>query len=233
MNTDLLFPAPEWPSLPVEGGGHVPVARIFCVGRNYEAHAVEMGTQVDREAPFWFTKSPHAVIGSGATVAYPPGTEDYHHEIELVAVLGRGGFHVPASQADDFVLGYAAGLDMTRRDLQLAARAKGRPWDIGKDFEDSVVIGPVVPASRIGHPTRGRIALLVNGEVRQQADLADLAWKVPELIAHLSTLYHLRPGDVIMTGTPAGVGPVRPGDRLEGAVEGVGAVSLVVGPRGG
>ncbi len=233
MSNDLLFPAPQWPSLPVDGGGRVPVARIFCVGRNYEAHAAEMGTQVDREAPFWFTKSPHAVIASGATVAYPPGTEDYHHEIELVAVLGKGGFQVPASQANDLVLGYAAGLDMTRRDLQLAARAKGRPWDVGKDFEDSAVIGPVAPASRIGHPTRGRIALRVNGEVRQQADLTDLAWKVPELIAHLSTLYRLRPGDVIMTGTPAGVGPVRPGDRLEGTVDGVGAVLLVVGSRGG
>ena len=233
MSAALLFPAPAWPTLPVEGGGEVPVARIFCVGRNYAAHAAEMGTEVDREAPFWFTKSPHAVVGSGATVPYPPGTEDYHHEIELVAVLGRGGFRVSAAAAGDLVLGYAAGLDMTRRDLQLAARAKGRPWDIGKDFEDSAVIGPVTPASRIGHPARGRIALRVNGEVRQQADLADLAWKVPELIAQLSTLYSLRPGDVIMTGTPAGVGAVRPGDRLEGEVEGVGKVSLVVGPPRG
>jgi fumarylpyruvate hydrolase len=233
MSHGLLFPAPEWPTLPVEGGGRVPVARIFCVGRNYEAHAAEMGTSVDREAPFWFTKSPHAVVEGGATVPYPPGTEEYHHEIELVAVLGQGGFQVPAARANELVLGYAAGLDMTRRDLQLAARAKGRPWDIGKDFEESAVIGPVVPASRLGHPARGRIALRVNGEVRQQADLAELAWKVPELIAHLSTLYRLRPGDVIMTGTPAGVGPVRPGDRLEGEVEGVGRVSLVVGPRGG
>lgn len=231
MSDDLLFPAPAWPGLTIVGGGRVPVARIFCVGRNYEAHAAEMGTQVDRETPFWFTKSPHAVVASGATVAYPPGTGDYHHEIELVAVLGKGGFGIPAAQASDLVLGYAAGLDMTRRDLQLAARAKGRPWDIGKDFEQSAVIGPLMPVSRIGHPARGRIALRVNGEVRQQADLSDLAWKVPELIAHLSTLYRLRPGDVIMTGTPAGVGPVRPGDRLEGEVAGVGTVSLVVGPR--
>lgn len=230
MSTDLLFPAPEWPTLPVEGGGRVPVARIFCVGRNYEAHAAEMGMRVDREAPFWFTKSPHAVVESGATVPYPPGTEDYHHEIELVAVLGRGGVRVPAAEAEALVFGYAAGLDMTRRDLQLAARAKGRPWDIGKDFEESAVIGPVAPAARIGHPARGRIVLRVNGEVRQEADLADLAWTVPELIAHLSTLYRLRPGDVIMTGTPAGVGPVRPGDRLEGEVEGTGRVTLVVGP---
>jgi fumarylpyruvate hydrolase len=230
MNTALLFPAPEWPTLPVEGGGRVPVNRIFCVGRNYEAHAAEMGTKVDREAPFWFTKSPHAVIESGATVPYPPGTQDYHHEIELVAVLGRGGFRVPAAQANDLILGYAAGLDMTRRDLQQAARAKGRPWDTGKDFEQSAVIGPVVPAARLGHPVNGRIVLRVNGEVRQQADITELVWKVPELIAHLSTLYHLRPGDVVMTGTPAGVGPVRPGDRLEGEVEGVGQVSLVVGP---
>jgi fumarylpyruvate hydrolase len=231
MSAALVFPAPAWPTLPVTGGGRVPVARIFCVGRNYAAHAAEMGTEVDREAPFWFTKSPHAVIDSGAIVSYPPGTADYHHEIELVAVLARGGFRVPAEQANDLILGYAAGLDMTRRDLQLAARAKGRPWDIGKDFEDSAVIGPVAPASRIGHPVRGAIVLRVNGAVRQQADVADLAWTVPELIAHLSTLYRLQPGDVIMTGTPAGVGPVQPADRLEGEVEGVGGVSLVVGRR--
>ncbi|PPQ29043.1 fumarylacetoacetate hydrolase family protein [Rhodopila globiformis] len=231
MSAALLFPAPAWPTLPVAGGRRVPVARIFCVGRNYAAHAAEMGTEVDRETPFWFTKSPHAVIESGATVPYPPGTTDYHHEIELVAVLERGGFQVPVEQANDLIFGYAAGLDMTRRDLQLAARAKGRPWDIGKDFEDSAVIGPIVPASRIGHPVRGAIVLRVNRAVRQQADMADLAWKVPELIAHLSTLYRLQPGDVIMTGTPAGVGPVQPGDSLEGEVEGVGRVSLVVGPR--
>jgi fumarylpyruvate hydrolase len=231
MSAALLFPAPEWPTLPVAGGGRVPVARIFCVGRNYDAHAAEMGTRVDREAPFWFTKSPHAAVESDAVVPYPPGTDEYHHEIELVAVLGQGGFQVPVAQANDLVFGYAAGLDMTRRDLQRAARAGGRPWDIGKDFEASAVIGPVAPAARIGHPARGRIVLQVNGDVRQQADVADLAWKVPELVAHLSTLYRLQPGDVIMTGTPAGVGPVRPADRLEGEVEGVGQVSLVVGAR--
>ena len=224
----LLFPAPAWPTLPVEGGGRVPVSRIFCVGRNYEAHAAEMGTVVDREAPFWFTKSPHAVIESGATIAYPAGTAEYHHEIELVVVLRRGGFRVPVDQALDLVLGYAAGLDMTRRDLQLAARAKGRPWDTGKDFEESAVIGSIVPAARIGHPMRGRIALTVDGRPRQQADLAELAWKVPELIADLSNLYRLQPGDVIMTGTPAGVGAVRPGERIEGEVAGVGRVSLSV-----
>jgi fumarylpyruvate hydrolase len=226
----LLFPAPAWPTLEVESGGRIPLGRIFCVGRNYDAHAAEMGTVVDRETPFWFTKSPHALVGSDVTLPYPPGTEEYHHEIELVAVLGEGGRNVSAADAERLVFGYAAGLDMTRRDLQLAARAKGRPWDIGKDFEDSAVIGPVVPAARIGHPDRGRIVVRVNGEVRQQADLAELAWKVPELIAHLSTLYALRPGDVIMTGTPAGVGPVQPGDRLEGEVEGIGRVVLTVGP---
>lgn len=233
MSAALLFPAPAWPTLPVAGGGRVPVARIFCVGRNYAAHAAEMGTEVDRETPFWFTKSPHAVIESGAIVPYPPGTADYHHEIELVVVLERGGFRVSADQANDLIFGYAAGLDMTRRDLQLAARAKGRPWDIGKDFEDSAVIGPVAPAARIGHPAQGAIVLRVNGAVRQQADVAELAWKVPELIAHFSTLYRLQPGDVIMTGTPAGIGPVQPADRLEGKVEGVGRVSLTVGPRHG
>jgi fumarylpyruvate hydrolase len=229
----LVFPAPTWPTLPIEGDGRIPVARIFCVGRNYEAHAAEMGTQVDREAPFWFTKSPHAVVESGVTVPYPPGTADYHHEIELVAVLAQGGFKVPAGRANDLIFGYAAGLDMTRRDLQQAARAKGRPWDIGKDFEQSAVFGTVVPAWQIDHPAKGRIVLRVNGEVRQQADLADLAWKVPELIAHLSTLYHLQAGDVIMTGTPSGVGAVRSGDRLEGEVEGVGRVVLNIGPAEG
>jgi fumarylpyruvate hydrolase len=228
-----VFPVPAWPTLPVEGDGRIPVARIFCVGRNYEAHAAEMGTRVDREAPFWFTKSPHAVLESCATVRYPPGTADYHHEIELVAILGQGGFKVPVARANDLIFGYAAGLDMTRRDLQQAARAKGRPWDTGKDFEQSAIFGTVVPASQIGHPADGRIALRVNGGVRQQADLAELAWKVPELIAHLSMLYHLQPGDVIMTGTPSGVGAVRPDDRLEGEVEGVGRVMLNVGPAEG
>ena len=227
----LLFPAPEWPTLPVEGGGRVPVARIFCVGRNYVAHASELGTRVDREAPFWFTKSPHALVEGGGTVPYPPGTEDCHHEVELVAVLGSGGFRVPAERAPGLVLGYACGLDMTRHDPQQAARAKGRPWDTGKDVEESAVVGPVVRAGRVGHPARGRIALRVNGETRQQADLTELAWTVPELIAHLSTLYHLRPGDLIFTGTPAGVGPVRPGDLLEGEVEGVGRVALRIAPR--
>ncbi len=158
------------------------------------------------------------------------GTQDYRHEIELVAVLDAVGARVPVAAVSALAFGYAAGLDMTRRDLRLAARAKGRPWDIGKDFEDSAVIGPVVAATRIGHPECGRIVLRMNGEVRQQADLADLAWKVPELIAQLSTLYTLRPGDVLMTGTPAGVGPVQPGDRLEGKVQGVGDVVLMVAP---
>jgi fumarylpyruvate hydrolase len=230
MRTSLLFPAPAWPTLALAEGGRVPVGRIFCVGRNYAAHAAEMGSEVDREAPFWFTKGPHALAESGASVPYPPGTRDFHHEIELVVVLGTGGFRVPAERASDLVLGYAVGLDMTRRDLQAAARAKGRPWDVAKDVERSAVIGPIAPTARIGHPARGRIELRVNGTVRQQADIAELAWKVPALIAHLSTLYHLAPGDVIMTGTPAGVGPVRPGDRLEGSVEGVGTVALTIGP---
>jgi len=227
----LVFPAPDWPSLPVEDGTRVPVGRVFCVGRNYEAHAAEMGTKVDREAPFWFTKSPQTAIADGGTVAYPPGTADYQHEIELVVVLGQGGFRVPPDRALDLVFGYAVGLDMTRRDLQQAARAKGRPWDTGKDVEESAILGPIAPASRIGHPARGRIALTVNDAPRQQADLAELAWTVPELIAQLSTLYRLQPGDLIFTGTPAGVGPVRPGDRLLGEIEGVGRLAVTIGPE--
>lgn len=226
----LLFEAPVWPSLEATNGLRIPIGRIFCVGRNYAAHAVEMGVEVDREAPFWFLKSAHALLAGGA-LAYPPGTKDFQHEVELAVILGAGGASVPASGALSLVFGYAAGLDMTRRDLQQAARAAGRPWDTGKDFEGSAVVGPVSEAARIGHPQKGRIALAVNGEVRQRADISDLVWKVPELIAHLSTLYRLRPGDLLMTGTPAGVGPVVPGDRLVGEVAGVGEVSLAIGER--
>ncbi len=228
MNNDLIFPAPLPATLSIEGGGRLPVNRIFCVGRNYEAHAAEMGTEVDREEPFWFLKGAYATTESGATVPYPPGTQNYHHEIELVVALNKGGFRVRAEDANGLILGYAAGLDMTRRDLQMVARAKGRPWDTGKNFEHSAVIGPIALAHRIGHPTTGRIVLDVNGVTKQDADLNELAWKIPELIAHLSTLYHLQPGDIIMTGTPAGVGAVQPGDVLQGEIAGVGKVTLTI-----
>ncbi|MCX7684737.1 MAG: fumarylacetoacetate hydrolase family protein [Acetobacteraceae bacterium] len=203
------------------------MALIFCVGRNDEARAVAMDTAVDREAPFWFTRSPHAVIERGGAIAYPPGTAEHHRAV----VLGQGGFRVRVERARDLVLGHAAGLDMTRRNLQPPAGAEGWPWDTGKDVEPSAVIGTIMPAARIGHPTAGRIALAVDGELRQEAELSDLVGTGPELIPALSTLDRLQPGDAIMTGTPAGVGAGRAGQRLEGEIAGVGRVRLSMRPR--
>ena len=229
--SQLLFPTPPVVAAPVRGRSErIPIRRIFCVGRNYEAHAKEMGVAVDREAPFYFTKSTEHYVPSGSTVPYPPGTSNYHYELELVVVLGAAAFRVSADQAKNAVFGYACGLDMTRRDLQFAAREQRRPWDLGKDVEQSAVLSEIVPASDIGHPSAGRIELRVNGEVKQSADISQLIHKVPEVIAHLSTFYHLNPGDVIYTGTPEGVGPVNSGDRLEGVIDGVGTITLTIGP---
>jgi fumarylpyruvate hydrolase len=189
-----------------------------------------MGVAVDREAPFYFTKAAEHYIPSGSTVAYPPGTGNYQYEVELVVVMGSPAFRVPADRAADCVFGYTCGLDMTRRDLQLAAREQRRPWDLGKDFEESAVLADIVLATDIGHPSQGRIELRVNGETRQSSDLSLLIHKVPELVAHLSAFYHLHPGDVIYTGTPEGVGPVQPGDHLEGSIAGVGSILLNIGP---
>lgn len=228
--SDTLFPAPEWPSLPVAGSqARFPVRRIFCVGRNYAAHAAEMGNEVDRAAPFYFTKSPLAVVESGATVAYAPGTADLHHEMEFVVALGRPGFRVAAEAAMALVFGYAAGLDMTRRDLQAAAKAKQRPWDLAKDFEDSAVLAPITPAGNFGVIGDQRITLSVNGAPRQEARLSDMVWSVSELIADLSRFYHLAPGDLIFTGTPAGVGAVGAGDRIRGEIDGLAPVDLTLG----
>jgi len=228
--TELLFPTPPVVTAPVRGQSErMPIRRIFCVGRNYEAHAREMGVAVDREAPFYFIKSAEHCVPSGSTVPYPPGTSNYHYELELVAVMGVAAFRVSADQAMESVFGYACGLDMTRRDLQFAAREQRRPWDLGKDVEQSAVLSEIVSASDIGHPSAGRIELRVNGEVRQSADISQLIHKVAEVIAHLSTFYHLNPGDLIYTGTPEGVGPVNTGDRLEGMIEGVGTVTLTIG----
>jgi fumarylpyruvate hydrolase len=226
----LLFPAPSVPAVPVRGRPErVPIRRIFCVGRNYEAHATEMGVAVDREAPFYFTKAAEHYVASGATVAYPPGTSNYHYELELVVVMGAPAFRVPTDRALDGVFGYACGLDMTRRDLQLLAREQRRPWDLGKDVEESAVMADIVPARDIGHPREGRLELRLNGETKQQSDLSLLIHGVPELVAHLSTFYHLNAGDVIYTGTPAGVGPVKPGDHLEGSIAAVGTITLTIG----
>jgi fumarylpyruvate hydrolase len=226
----FVFPPPRVAALPVRGRGErVAIQRIFCVGRNYEAHAREMGAVVDRQAPFYFTKAAAHYAPSGATVPYPTGTSNYHHELELVAVVGAPVFRAEAARAADAVFGYACGLDMTRRDLQQAARDERRPWDLGKDVEQSAVISEIAPASEIGHPHAGAIQLRVNGEIRQQSDLSLLIHTVPQIVAHLSGFYHLQPGDVIFTGTPEGVGPVRPGDVLSGTIAGVGSNSLTIG----
>jgi len=228
--SDLLFPAPPVAAASVRGRAErVPIRRIFCVGRNYEAHAREMGAVVDREAPFYFTKTGEHYVPSGSTVPYPPGTSNYHYEMELVVVVGAPAFKVAAGRALESVFGYACGLDMTRRDLQQAAKEQRRPWDISKDFEQSAVLAEIVPAEQIGHPRKGRIELRVNGESKQSSDLSLLIHGVPEVIAHLSTFYHLQAGDLIYTGTPEGVGPVKPGDELAGSIEGIGAIALTIG----
>lgn len=205
-----------------------PVRRVFCVGRNYAAHVREMGFDPDREEPCYFTKSNLSVVSSGAEIPYPPGTDNYHHEIELVVAIDKPGFELSVENALSVVFGYAVGLDMTRRDLQIASRQNQGPWDIGKDFENAAVIGPIRPANEIGHPENGRICLSVNDELRQDSDLSQLIWSVAEIIAHLSRFYRLGPGDLVYTGTPDGVGPVQPGDTLAGEIAGVGSVQLRV-----
>ncbi|HEX3480788.1 MAG TPA: fumarylacetoacetate hydrolase family protein [Kofleriaceae bacterium] len=223
---EYVIPAPPIPSLPVEGSSaRFPVHRIYCVGRNYVDHAREMGGDPDREPPFFFCKPADAIVDDGREFPYPGQTDDVHHEMELVVALGKGGADIAVDRALDHVYGYAAGLDMTRRDLQAAAKKLGRPWDTGKGFDHAAPCGRIMPAARIGHPASGAIWLKVNGEVRQRGDLAQLIWKVPEVIAYLSTLFTLAPGDLIYTGTPAGVGPVRRGDALEGGVDGVGTLA--------
>jgi fumarylpyruvate hydrolase len=230
--TPYLFTPPAVQSLPVRGKTErFPINRIFCVGRNYHAHAVEMGKPVDKsvERPFYFTKSPQTLVQSGATVAYPPGTNNYHFEMELVLAVGKAGFRVSAQNAHEIVYGYAAGLDMTRRDLQLVARDKGRPWDLGKDIEEGSVCSEIVPME--GQIVdKGAIALEVNGETKQSSDVDKLIWAIREIIADLSLFYHLQPGDIIYTGTPEGVGAVVSGDKITGRVEGVAEVALTVGP---
>jgi len=227
-----LWPAPEPATLAVRDSEHrLPVYRLFFVGRNHPAHAREMGVTVDKAQgrPFYFTKSPVHLIGSGATGAYPSETEDFHHEVERVVVLGRGGHRVPLALAHELIYGYAVGLDMTRRDVRLRLRARGHPWCLGKDVEGSAICGAVAPMPGVALE-RGAITLPVNDSERQRADIADLIWNVRELIADLSRYYHLQPGDVIHTGTPEGVGAVRPSDRPHATIDGVGTVDLTIGP---
>ena len=228
--SQLVFDLPPISTVPVRGRSErIAIRRIFCVGRNYEAHAKEMGVAVDREAPFYFTKAAEHYVMSGSTVPYPPGTANYHYELELVAVIGKPAFRVEPDRALEYVFGYACGLDMTRRDLQLSAREHRRPWDLGKDVEQSAVLGEIVAATDSGHRRDGRIELLLNGETKQLSDISLLIHSVGDIVAHLSNFYHLQPGDVIYTGTPEGVGPVKPGDHLAGTIEGVGAIELTIG----
>ncbi|CAO3449722.1 fumarylacetoacetate hydrolase family protein [Azospirillum argentinense] len=216
------------PTVPVAGGDPFPVRRIYCVGRNYAAHAREMGADPDREPPFFFMKPADAIVADGTAIPYPPRTANLHHEIELVVAIGTGGRNIPVERALDHVYGYGVGLDMTRRDLQNAAKKEGKPWDMGKGFDQSAPCGTLRRAADIGHPDKGSVTLSVNGELRQKGDLADLIWSVSETISYLSGLVELQPGDLIYTGTPEGVGPVVAGDRLEGAVEGVGSIAVTI-----
>ncbi|KSB89134.1 fumarylacetoacetate hydrolase [Caulobacter vibrioides] len=226
----LIF-EPQAPVLAATStGDQFPVRRIFCVGRNYAAHAREMGRDPDREPPFFFTAWAETVVPDGATIAYPQKTKDFHYEAELVVAVGKTGRDIAVEDALDHVWGYAVGLDMTRRDLQLEARAQGRPWDTGKNVEQSSPLGLIQKAGEGFDPTKGEIKLTVNGQTKQQADLADLIWPVADIVAYLSGLYRIEPGDLIYTGTPAGVGAVVEGDAMVVTIEGLAPLNITVGP---
>jgi len=224
-NTNYVFAPPATVSVGVVGeSARYPVRRIYCVGRNYAEHAREMGHDPDRELPFFFQKNPDNLVLDNKDFPYPSMTSNLHHEIELVVAMGSGGRDISAADALTHVYGYALGIDMTRRDLQNEAKKTGRPWEIGKAFEHSAPMTDITPAAKSGHLSKGAIWLKVNGEVRQQSDLTQLIWNIPEIIAHLSAIFELRAGDLIMTGTPAGVAAVKPGDVMEGYCEGVGTI---------
>ena len=226
MPTDHLFDI-AIPSITIAGStDRFPVHRVYCVGRNYAEHTRELGLNPDREPPFFFAKPADAVVCSGSNVPYPPATKKLHHEMELVAAIGKAGVDIPACAANEYIWGYGAGIDLTRRDLQAASRKMGRPWDTGKGFDHSAPVGALRPAAEIGHPDTGRIWLDVNGKRRQEANISQLIWNVAEVIEHLSGLYRLQPGDLIYTGTPAGVSSVVRGDMIEGGVEGVGTITI-------
>jgi fumarylpyruvate hydrolase len=221
-------PAPEPVAIPVEGGDQFPVRRVYCVGRNYAAHAREMGHDPDREAPFFFMKPADAVL-LGKTMPYPPQTKDLHHELEMVVAIGKGGVDIAVEKALEHVFGYGVGLDMTRRDIQGEAKKLGRPWDFGKGFDHSAPCTGLVPASKCGHISKGRIELKVNGETRQKSDISMLIWSVPELIAKISQSMRLEPGDLIFSGTPEGVAAVKKGDKLVGHVDGLPELEVTIG----
>lgn len=233
MASAYVITAPEIPTLPVEGtDARFPVHRIYCVGRNFADHAIEMGHDPSREPPFFFQKNPGNLVladGAGATIPYPARTSDVHYEIEMVVALKSGGENIPLDQALACVYGYGVGIDLTRRDLQGEAKKLGRPWEVGKAFEQSAPATTLIPAEKIGHPSEGRVWLSVNGAVKQDGNLNQMIWKVPEMISELSTLFRLQPGDLIFAGTPAGVGPLKTGDVLEGGVDGVGTLKVTIG----
>ncbi len=224
---DFIFP-PLVTSVPIEGGGDFPVRRVFCVGRNYAEHAREMGHDPNAEPPFFFSKPADALVTGGADTPYPPATTDLHHEIELVVAIGREGTGVSPADALGLVFGYAAGIDFTRRDLQAAAKKAGKPWDMAKGFDHSAPISAIVPVAKSGHPKAGAIALSVNGAPRQHGDVGDMIWDVPHLLSNLTSLVTLKPGDLVFTGTPAGVSAVVRGDRVEGSIAGVGAIGTTI-----
>jgi fumarylpyruvate hydrolase len=224
----VIPPVPQ-PSVEVNGtDDRFPVHRIYCVGRNYAKHAREMGMDPDREPPFFFSKPADALVANGTPVPYPSRTSNLHHEIELVVAIGSGGCDIPLASASAHVFGYAVGLDLTRRDLQFAARDQGRPWDVAKGFDCSAPVGAIRPASDMGHIERAAIWLEVNGEARQRANLSEMIWSVPEIVAELSTYFELRPGDLIFTGTPEGVGAVRRGDSLVGGIDGLETLRITI-----
>jgi len=224
----VIPPSPQ-PSVEVAGTDErFPVHRVYCVGRNYAKHAREMGMDPDREPPFFFSKPADAVVANGTSVPYPSRTSNLHHEIELVVAIGTGGRDIPLDSALAHVFGYAVGLDLTRRDLQFAARDQGRPWDVSKGFDHSAPVSAIRPAAEMGHPEQAAIWLEVNGETRQRANLSEMIWSVPEIVAELSTYYELRPGDLIFTGTPEGVGAVQRGDSLVGGIDGLETLRVTI-----
>ncbi|MEX3015444.1 fumarylacetoacetate hydrolase family protein [Gymnodinialimonas hymeniacidonis] len=224
---DLVIAAPKQHTIPTANGGAFPVRRVYCIGRNFADHAIEMGHDPNREAPFFFQKNPDSLDPSGQ-FPYPPHSQNVHHEVELLIALKSGGTNIPVASALDHVWGYGVALDMTRRDLQGEAKQAGRPWEIGKAAERSGPVGPVHPASDVGHIESGRIAVSVNGEVKQDGDLNQMIWKVPEMISYLSEYFELAAGDVILGGTPAGVGPVERGETMVASIQGLGEITVNV-----